>query len=126
MFSLRFIKNPKVKQAINAFPFLTSSLDYFVKNELSMAIICLAIAIINLLAIKFIKIHQNIRAIILMGFNSILAILIAFDYLNSGSKYIHIAWFLVALLYVVVISRNYKKLKYGAELSSEKQIEENL
>ena len=105
------IKNQKLKQAISAAPFFASAFDYFDNLKILMAIFCLIVAVINIVASRYILKHLYTTKILLFLVNSALSIFIALDYYNSGSQYLHFAWFFVAFLFIIAAIRNYIKLK---------------
>ncbi|GAB5564267.1 MAG: hypothetical protein Wins2KO_13300 [Winogradskyella sp.] len=75
------------------------------ETKLTFGIIQIFSSMLNfgmLLNIKLISVKQKTEDLILV-MNSIIASIIAFEYLKSGGKYIQYAWLLTSIIYLVVL-----------------------
>jgi len=95
----------KIGLILGAIMFFVNGVSDILNDRSIFGIIQLVGAALNsimLFRLKSITVSQSIEYIIFFV-NSIVALIIAYDYIKSGADYIQYVWILTALLYILVI-----------------------
>lgn len=94
---------PKVNFILGATLFLLSSFSFYGDGQTVQAIVFLLLGLGNLALVRFSNGTTPWVNLLVMGFNSAGAVMVALDYQNKGTTGLHLVWWFVAVLYLVSI-----------------------
>lgn len=111
-------KRQKLALAVGAVPFLTAGIDAIGMGDTLFGAVNLAMAVLNLTAIRFLDRYSLQANILLAVLNAFVALLVAHNYDLAGKKGLPYAWLLISIAYLgaagVMYFRAGRKIAQGA------------
>jgi prepilin signal peptidase PulO-like enzyme (type II secretory pathway) len=102
-------KKPKLILILTGVSFLMSGIDCFDNNLLTIGILSLIVALLNIAASFFINKHPFSIKISLLIINAIFAALSSYFYFLAGREKIQYGWAIVSIVHLIVIAIAIKK-----------------
>ena len=112
----KIIKKERLRDAVdilNSIVFLAAAYSYWDQNNVWIAAALFFVGMINLIITEIFKRNRKLVKMVMMGFNSVVAGLIAYDYIIHHKNYIQYAWIAISLIYIFIFLRMLLKFNSG-------------